>query len=417
MTGPRNHRWTTTLACGIILIGSISFAEEPPLQTGPWRAWLDSPGGQLPFGIEFVNEGINLRAWLINSPERIEVPRVEWDGPRLVLGIDHYDSTIQATLSRDGTRLDGQWIKRPGMDKTVKMTFHAEAGAAPRFARSSANPAERLPSVAGRWSVKFSKSNEPAVAQVAVGENGDLTGTFMTTTGDYRFLAGTVDGSRLQLSVFDGGHAFLFDARVGHDGMMQGDFWSSDTWHETWVAHRDPKAQLPSAYEMTKSTGPANLNELVYLDLEGNKKSLADVAGDAKVIIIEVFGSWCPNCHDAADFLVELDTTYRSRGLAVVGLAFEISEDFKRDARQVRRFGERHKIKYPLLLGGKADKETVALAIPVIDKLRSYPTAIVMDASGQVLKVHTGFSGPATGQAYQELRSEYKKLLETLLRS
>jgi len=184
----------------------------PPLQAGTWRAWLDSPGGQLPFIMDLLHVGDTWRVVIHNGRERIDIPTVTVSGNKLTLGFDHYDSTIIAKIASDGTSLSGTW-RKPGRDKNVStLPFHATAGLASRFLRDdhSKNDAALDRNVTGRWLVHFSKSSDPAIALFKQQPSGAVTGTVMTTTGDYRFLEGDFNGSQLQLSVFDGAHAFLF---------------------------------------------------------------------------------------------------------------------------------------------------------------------------------------------------------------
>ena len=388
-------------------------AGEPSLQEGPWQAQLVCRGGELPFGLELAREGTEWKAWLINGPQRIEVPRVDLAGDNLFLRIDHYDSFIWASVDADGNGLFGEWVKRPGTDTLVEMMFQATAGRAQRSTVAfDARAAERLN---GRWKVQFSESDAPAVGLFKLQKDGTVVGTFMTTGGDYGYLAGTLEDSRLRLSCFDGSHAFLFDARMSDEGTLSGDFWSGTKWHETWTARRDREAKLPDGFEMTKATARAKFDGLFFRDLDGQRRSLAEIASGAKVVIIEVFGTWCPNCHDAARYLAELDRRYRDRGVCIVGLAFELTGEFEKDARQVRRFAERYAIESPLFIGGQRGKGQVTEVLPIIDQLRAYPTTIMMDAEGNVQAVHTGFSGPATGEEYQHLRSEFERLIEKML--
>lgn len=396
-----------------LLVMPIRAADRP---VGLWRAWLDSPGGQLPFGLELADADGATSAWLINGAERIEVPRVSLDGPTLVLDIDYYDSKITATLSPDGTKLDGMWVKRASGGGWTKMSFHATAGKASRFSREKpAAESATKHRVGGRWSVTFAGSDDPAVALFEHQPDGTVTGTVMTTTGDYRYLAGNLEGDRLRLSCFDGAHAFLFDARVLADGSLRGDFWSRDTWHEAWTARRDETAKLPDAFAMTTWNSDRSPDELFFPDLSGRLRSFNDPAFQGKARIVVVFGTWCPNCHDASTYLVELQRRYGPHGLKVLGLAFELTGEFARDAQQVRTYVKRHGITYPVLVAGVSDKKKASAALPVLDRLRAYPTTIFLDAAGKVHAVHTGFSGPATGEAHQKLRAKFEGLIEEML--
>jgi thiol-disulfide isomerase/thioredoxin len=406
-----------TLAAVLVAL-AVSCAPGPTIEPGRWRVWLDSPGGELPFEIELDEDGDGARAWIVNGPERIEVPEVEIDGGRLVLSLPHYDSRIELSASTVGKRLDGEWSKRTGPDTWSKLPAHATRGKAPRFtaAETPARGDSGKVDIAGRWTVQFSSDAQPAVGLFEIGDGSSITGTFLTATGDYRYLAGSFEGDRLRLSCFDGAHAFLFDATLAADGSLAGNFWSRDSWHETWTARPDPGATLPDAFGLTRWTGARALDDLVFPDLDGNPRSLADPSFAGKARILQIFGSWCPNCNDAAAYTVELHRRYGDRGLAVVGLAFEITGDFERDSEQVRIHAERYGIEYPILIAGLHDKAEASKAFPVLDRVRAYPTFVFMDGEGEVRAIYTGFAGPATGDAHAELREQFESLLEDLLR-
>jgi thiol-disulfide isomerase/thioredoxin len=270
----------------------------------------------------------------------------------------------------------------------------------------------------GRWEVRFSSDEETAaVGLFETLPGGAIAGTFLTITGDYRYLEGNLEKSRLRLSTFDGAHAFLFDARLQPDGSLKGDFWSGKTWHESWIAHRSETVSLPDAFGLSHWHARVPLEDLVFPDLDGNPRSLADPAFAGKARILEIFGSWCPNCNDAAELLADLDERYRGRGLSIVGLAFELTGEPARDARQVRAYAERHGITFPLLVAGLKDQgnESAEKALPFLDGIRAYPTTIFLDADGKVRAVHTGFAGPATGEAHDRLRAEFEETVERLL--
>jgi thiol-disulfide isomerase/thioredoxin len=390
-------------------------ASEPV--DGSWRAWLDSPGGELPFGLEIARQEGGLRAWLLNDPERIEIPEVALEGNEIVLAIPHYDSRVRATIADEGRRLDGEWSKTAGPEALSRLPFHALAGAAPRFARPAAAPeaAETADPITGRWRVRFETHEHPAVGIFERQPDGAVTGTFLTAVSDHRYLAGDFDGDRLRLSCFDGAHAFLFEARMQPDGTLRGDFWSRDTWHETWTARRDDTADLVDPFELTRWTGELSLDEIVYPDLDGRPRSLADPELGGRARIIEVFGTWCPNCNDAARYLAELHERYGPRGLSITGLAFEMTGDFERDAEQVRRYARQHGIGFPILIAGTHEKDAASEAFRAIDRVRSYPTMIFVDADGNVRAVYTGYSGPATGRAHERLRMQFESLIEEML--
>ncbi len=395
-----------------LLAASASAAGSPrdELALGPWRAWLDCPGGELPFGLDIAREDGTLKATIVNGGERIPVPGTTLDGDALFFSIPHYDATIVARVSSQGERLDGEWTKRTGSGWSA-LPFHAAAGAAPRF-----EPLEGEGTTApidGRWYVNFESDQDNAVCLLKMSEDGLLAGTFMTTTGDYRYLAGSFEADTMRLSCFDGAHAFLFVAKVGAAGALYGDFWSRDSWHDTFSAVRSEGTQLDDPYRQVAWVGGAA--ELIFPDLEGRSRSLVDPAFAGRARIIQLFGSWCPNCHDETALLVELDAKYRAHGLSILGLAFELSGDFGRDIRQVRALADRHGVEYPLLIAGLANKEKALEALPILTQVKSYPTTIFLHGDGRIAKVHSGWTGPATGEAFERTVDEFTTLIEELL--
>ncbi len=390
---------------------------------GAWQAAIESPGGMIEFGLEVEMAKDGLSAHLINGDERISVPSVivEGDGSarRLKLQIKHYDSEIVIQRDEADEGLIGSWKKRRGKREWVEMKFSA----LPQIDSKSSSPERFL----GRWSVDFESSEDSAVGifEQAKGSNR-VHGTFLTTTGDYRFLDGVVlkeegttasgaGGEEMRLSCFDGAHAFLFRGKLNESGNIEGKFWSSNTWQESWIARKDEAAKLPDAFGQTSVADKSKLQQLRFPDLDGNLKSLEDpqFAGEARIIY--VFGSWCPNCHDAGEYFSQLNQKYESRGLSILGLAFELTGDFDRDAEQVRKYLKRHGSSYPVLIAGLADKAQASKALPLLDRVRSYPTTIFVDRDGQIRAVHTGFTGPATGVEFKLLREKFEALIESML--
>jgi len=385
---------------------------DAQLQAGPWRAWLDSPGGELPFALEIERKGAKLSAKIGNGEESIAVPDARFDANDLVLDIPHYDSKITARILPLGTKLEGEWKKRSGPDRWTKLAFHATAGAAPRF---SPLQEETPRALEGRWSAHFDKGEENGVLVLRKGSTDGVEGTFLMPSGDFRWLAGSVQGDRLRLSCFDGAHAFLFDATSGKDGGWNGKFWSGDRWEDSWTGKLDPNAQFADGFGDVHWKDGFDLGQLAFPDLDGKKRSLADPAFGGRAIVIQLLGSWCPNCHDETAYLARVHEKYKDRGLTVIGLAFEVTGDFARDAEQVRRMRERYKVGYPILLAGMNDKKKVVEAIPALDKMLAFPTTIFLHGDGRARAVHTGFAGPGTKEEYEKLKKRFEGMIEELL--
>ncbi|MDG1874105.1 MAG: TlpA disulfide reductase family protein [Mariniblastus sp.] len=392
---------------GLLVFGSVSGQDI----AGQWDARLKCPGGAIRFGLELNFDQGKSIGLLRNGDEQIEIPEVKMNGESIEIKIDHYDSILKLKRMPDD-RLVGSWRKRRGLAQWVEMECVAT--------RHVGVESENADAYLGRWRVTFSKSKEPAVAVFKKAEStNQIMGTFLTTTGDYRYLAGRVVDGRLVISCFDGAHAFLFDAVIDKESgnqTLRGNFWSANTWHETWTATKDRNAKLPDSFKQTAATAAAaDLGKLAFPDLDGAMKNLDDPTFAGKARIIYVFGSWCPNCHDAGKYFSELEERYGDQGLSILGLAFELTGDFERDATQVRKYLKRQGATYPVLIAGVNDKADATRRLTILDRVRSYPTTIFLDAHGEVKAVHTGFTGPATGEAYKELQSKFETLIVGLL--
>ena len=399
---------------------SILLAEQSQAQAaypmGAHRMVLITPGGDLPFGMSLEGDGKgNLEVFITNGDERIQVPEVV-DDKLLLLRFPHYDSELRLNLDQGETKISGEWIKRRGKGKETRMRV-ASRRLGQRFdLLKTTGDAVRWPD--GLYRVAFGKSKDPAVGQFSITNDAkaNCRGTFLTTLGDYRFLAGNSNGQAMRLSCFDGAHAFLFHGDRQKDGSLKGDFWSSDSWHETWTATPDANAVLPDGWNLTKWREGADLSRGKYRDLEGKPHSLTEAPFAGKPRIIEVFGSWCPNCHDHGEYMAELHQRYSAKGLQVIGLAFEHDEDFARSVRQVKTFVKRHGATFPILIAGLSDKSKASETLGLVDKVRSFPTTIFIDKHDQVRGIYQGWSGPATGDVHTRLRQRFEALIETLLR-
>lgn len=416
-------RSTILLALLSPLTLDLFSCRAPDSPAGQWRGVLSSPGGELPFGLRIDSGPEGLRAVIQNGPEEVPVSSVELKRDLLVLHFDSYDSELIAYFQ--GDELAGKWQKRAKVGySSMSLAAHRAASApAPRFRAPSEvgiahGAAAAVPGVTGRWAVAFAdeEGNSPAEAELRQ-EGARVTGTFRTPTGDHRFLEGSYESGILRLSAFDGAHAFLYQARAETNGTLRGDFWSRDTYHATWTARRaaEREAVLPDAWKEVGLTNPEGTFRFRFPDLSGKPISLDDPQFAGKVVLVNLFGSWCPNCNDEGPYLAELYKRYRDRGLEIVGLAFEVTGDSVRDREFVRRFGERYGISYPMLLAGTNDKKEAGAVLPDLTRVASFPTTVFLGRDGKVRKIHSGFDGPGTGAHFTELQKEFEGLIESLL--
>ena len=420
-------RWVTFgLLLGLV-VGCGAAAEEeraaaPFDLAGEWRAVLASPGGDLPFGLRFEDHGGTVRAFILNDIEEVPTSAVVVVGDSVSIEMSWYDSKLEGTVSSDGSIITGWWRKTvPG--GISELAWAATRGSSDRFdafAISGLQPGDReaISDLTGNWRVTFADENggEEAVAEFHQ-EGQRVTGTILTATGDYRYLDGSYESGLLRLSTFDGAHAFLFDARARNDGALNGNFWSRDSHHATWTANRiDPEESvLPDPWQQVVPTDDKRRFRFSFVGLDGERVSNEDPRFAGKVVLVNLFGSWCPNCNDEAPLLAEWHRRWNADGLEVVGLAFEFSGDPERDGKILGRFANRYGIDYPLLLAVVSDKAEASAAVPDLSAVLSYPTTVFIDRSGAIRWIHSGFSGPGTGRHHDELVAEMQRRIEELL--
>lgn len=384
---------------------------------GTWRAVLTTPGGELPFLLVIDAQGAVIR----NGAEVVPFSSVERDGSRVVLRMEGYDSAIHATWEGPGAPMTGEWIRTRPEGEQDRLPFRATPGETRRFLPAEHKAVPDAPaSVAGAWAVVFSDEDgqEPARGEFTQ-EGRMVTGTFLTPTGDYRFLAGDYQGGVLRLSCFDGAHAFLFRARADGETTLSGDFWSRGTYHATWTARRiEPDAEedgLPDPFEMVGLTNDEGRLQFTFPDLDGEPVSLSDRRFAGEVVLVSLFGTWCPNCNDEAPILARWHRDYRERGLQIIGLAYEFTGDVERDRRMVRLYAKRYGLEFPLLLAGISDKAAASATLPDLTAVLAYPTTVFVGRDGRVRNIHSGFEGPATGEHHEQLVARMEAIIEELL--
>jgi thiol-disulfide isomerase/thioredoxin len=401
------------LACGACHRSAAPGDSATAVKMGVYRAVLSLPAGELPFGLELGREGPAIVGYLLNGKERVRLDEVVITGPHLDIRMPGYENRL--TADADGDRLAGEVVLSKSGAKQQHIALHAQLGYDHRFFLEPAGgpaPAD----VSGRWSVTF--TDDKGKPEAAVGEFSQsadvVTGTFLAETGDHRYLAGQVRGDELYLSTFDGSHAFLYKAKLTA-GTLAGDFYVGTAVHERWTGTRNADAALPDAYRLTNLRTGTTRFDFAFPDLGGNIVSSKDPAFQGKVMIVALAGSWCPNCHDEAAFLEPLYREYRGRGVEIVSLMFEHFGDFPRAAAATQRFRQHYGIEYTTLIAGISDKDEASKTLPMLDRVYAFPTTIFIDRKGLVRKIHTGFSGPATGDHYLEFVAEVKATLDQLL--
>ncbi len=388
---------------------------QPIVKPGIWRAVLALKAGELPFGLDIQPNATKTgyTVYALNGAERLKMDEATLKNDSLHIPMSIFDSELVGHVS--GNKLTGFWRKRRTKNELQVVPFSAQHGLAYRFVPSNAKPATT--NLTGKWATLF-RAVEGGDTTLAVGvftqKGTSLTGTFLTPTGDYRYLAGDVVGDSLLLSCFDGNHAFLFKAKQQTDKTLRGLFQSGAVYQETWTARLDPNVALPDPAKLTY-VKPGQTFGFAFPDPVGNVISNNDERFKNKVTVVQLLGTWCPNCMDETKFLGSWLKKNRSRGVEVVGLAFEKVPTLAASGPKIQRMAQRFAIDYPVLLAGSNNKDEASAALPSLNRVVAFPTTIFLDKTGRVRHIHTGFAGPGTGVYYDRYIDEFNRLLDKLL--
>lgn len=393
----------------LILILSCNEQHSNTLSEGVWRAQLQLTDTEiLPFNFE-VTSADALK--IFNADEVIMVTDITYSSDTIVIKTPVFEGYIEAVV-KDGT-LKGSFVKE-SLDRTVP--FYAEFGNTERFDVATEIPTQ---SVTGNWETVFSPDSEDG-KYMAKGEfkqeGTKVIGTFRTTTGDYRYLEGVMDGRTMKLSAFDGAHAFLFTATVT-DSTMIGRFYSGNHWEEPFAAKRNATFELPSANDLTFLNAGYDALMFTFPDTEGNAVSLSDDRFTNKVVVVQIMGTWCPNCLDESKYYAEYYNSNVNRDIEFVALAFEYAKTEAKAISSIKRLQDNVGINYPILLAqfGTSSKSKAQEKLPMLNHVLSYPTSIFIDKKGKVRKIHTGFNGPATGEKFTEFKTEFTSFVDSLM--
>ncbi|MEN1783729.1 MAG: TlpA disulfide reductase family protein [Bacteroidota bacterium] len=395
----------------VVLWSSCSETPKKTLQDGLWRAELEvQEDEKLPFkfALRTLGEGI-YQMEVYNAEETITVDEISLQKDSIYIKMPVFEGYLAGVFT-DST-IQGTFIKE-SLDR--KVPFKAQSGKAPRF-ETKTPPQYDL---SGNWEVLFEYDTDSPYPAKGIFEQsgGRLQGTFRTTTGDYRFLEGVVDGDSLYLSTFDGAHAFLFTAGVT-DSTMQGRFYSGNHYLAYFQAKRNANFELPDADTLTFLKPGYDRFDFAFPESPGANVSLSDASFKDKVVLVQLMGTWCPNCLDESQFLVDYLNRKSAPDLKVVALAFEYAKTEEKAFAAIQRFKDRVGVTYPVLLAqyGSSSKTKAQEKLPMLNHVLSYPTTLFIDKKGVVRKIHTGFNGPATGAPYQAFKKDFEETLNTLL--
>lgn len=399
----------------LLLVSAMAFPAQ--LKEGFYRAVLtlnEAENIELPFNFDVKYKGKKPVIIVKNGEEKIYVEEIKIKGDSVNFKMPVFDTEFRCVFN--GGNLEGVWINHYRTEKNI-LKFKAFFGESNRF---NFVPGKANPYFEGRWEVTFSPGTKDSSKAIGIFHHLEqtdyITGTFLTETGDYRFLEGMKHDNKLYLSCFDGSHAFLFVAeRKGN--LLEGMFYSGANWREPWTAKENSDFKLRDAGEITLVKNKDEIVNLTFPDLNKKTVSLSDKKFQNKPVIIQVMGSWCPNCMDETAYFSSLYKEYKNKGLEIVALSFEKTTDFEKAKSLVGRLIKRFDVQYTVLLTLQTGKDKASESLDFVNKITAFPTTIFLNREHKVVKIHTGFSGPATGKDYTEFKESTESLINNLLKN
>lgn len=397
------------------LLSALFLATAPisgqQLSEGRWRAEFSASGEKFPFVFEVkTNDKTNPTLYLRNGTEKVPLTGVKYSGDSIIVPIEAFDAELRGVVK--GDTFEGKFIKHY-VDNDPGVPFVAIKTEAPRFEQPT-TPTSISPT--GKWAVKFISEDGKEDNYIGIFEqNKDIvTGSFLTNSGDFRYLEGSLTQNGFELSAFAGLSPYLVKVDFQGKDQFTGEFFTVRGATKIIGVHNNDVKQDDPYSLTTLKTNNTKL-DFTLPDIDGNQVSINDPAYKGKVVVVSILGSWCPNCLDEMAYLAPWYKKNKKHGVEIIGLAFERKDDFAYAKQALTRVREKYKVDYKLLFGGKVGEQATSKVLPQLTKIISYPTMIFIDKKGNVRKIHTGFNGPATGQYYEEFKTEFNQTINELL--
>jgi thiol-disulfide isomerase/thioredoxin len=378
---------------------------------GNWRGVFTlKTGVEAPFNFIIHEKDSVLKAFLVNGEEHFPAGDIRIVDDSIVIALPLFDNELAFKI--EDNALTGV-LRRQDLRGTVT-PVKAKKGMVYRFNEASSSP---ITDISGTYDVVFHNSNgkEEKAVGIFKQKNGIVTATFLRVTGDSRFLEGIIEDNVIKLSSFIGSSPVLYEAKVDNNGRIQGENINARS-STPFTAVPNAEASLPDAYSLTRLKEGNDRLVFNFKDANGNIVSSEDQKFRGKPFIITIGGTWCPNCMDEAAFLGPWYKANRDRGIEIIGLQYERQTDSPFVKKVFDRFRKHYGIEYTLALGGVADKQVVLASLPQLEQFLSFPTTIFVDKNGKVKKIHTGFSGPATGKHYTAFINNFNAEVDALLK-
>jgi peroxiredoxin len=373
---------------------------------------FEASGPAIAVNLDVVkNRTGSVDVYILNAGERLLLDEVSLERDSVRMNLHMFDAQLRA--KNFGDSLSGYF--ELNYSAGYRIPFKAAFSQDYRFV-SRDKSATTQTDFSGRYAVQFFNEKDTTRAVGIIKQQGNYAeGSFLTPSGDHRFLEGNVINDTLHLSTFDGNHAYLYRVTKVNDSTLSGEQWLGRSRYRKWAGIKNDKAQLPDPEALTYLKPGFDKIEFKFPNANGDSVSLNDARFKDKVVIIQIMGSWCPNCMDETRFLAPWYEKNQSRGVEIIGLSYERKPEFSYASARVKKMIEKQKIPYEVLIAGVYDVEKASATLPQLNKVSVWPTTIFIGRDGKVKHIHTGYSGPGTGADYEEQVQRFNTVVNELL--
>lgn len=385
------------------------------IKEGVWRGVFNVSETQVPFNFEFKGKDLEHGTFtLLNGTRRDDFHVTRLGKDSIFIKMNTYDAALVAKIEDDGT-LSGEYRSLVPGFRGNSLPFTAEHGKNYRFVEPGKDVAP-VANISGKWELKFYSKEQVPNKVALLKQNGNkLTGVILQVTGDSRELEGTVQGDEFVLSGFTGPSPKIYKGKINADGTISGVISAGIYDNTKFDGVKDDKAELPDPYKLTFLKEGYKKLDFTFPDLTGKPVSLSDDKYKGKVVIVEIVGTWCPNCTDQTIFLSPWFNKNQKRGVEAIAIGFEQKDSLQYAQYTLGKLRDKYDVKYDILFGGLADKKVVSQKLPALNKFIAFPTTIIIDRKGEVREIYTGYTGTVTGKYYKEYEKKFNDLLDVLI--
>ena len=389
---------------GCILLISCNSEDSEKLELGDYVGRLEVENNKyLPFNFSVTNDSTLV---VQNSSEIVDFSIV-YSNDSIFIKSKVFEGFIKGVLVEN--KING-FFTIESLDRSVPFSSYKNNN------RFNIDFDENKKLTLNRWKFTFNPNKDNASFSVgifnSIGEN-EISATFRTTTGDYGYMHGGYKENKIVLSTFNGSRAYLFEAEMNKDS-IEGVMYAGNHSKTIVKGVLDNDFELSNEYSLTSLKVKNQKFDFSFENTLGKLISIDDEFYDGKSMVVQLMGSWCSNCLDESKFYVDYMNKNELKDIEFVALAFEYAKTKDDALNSIQKLKKQLGVNYPILLAqyGSSDKSRALEKFPMLNKIISYPTTIFLDKKKDVIKIHTGFNGPATGEKYTEFINEFNSTIK-----